>query len=113
LRKGLSGADKITRFDYSPYNCHIACELKGYDAADFFDRKQARKLDPFAQYAVVAADQAIADAGLVDNDKIDRSRFGVIWSSGIGRNQRWREVQSFLHSKDDHRHSGWTYLHET
>ncbi len=84
LCNGVSGAGAITRIDASPFGCQIACELKDYDPSEFFDRKEARKLDLFAQYAIVASDQAIADAGLIDNDEIDRNRFGVIWSSGIG-----------------------------
>ncbi len=84
LIMGVSGAAPITHFDTSEFKTKFACELKDFDISNFLDRKEARRLDPFSQYAVVAADQAIEDAGLLNNDKIDKDRFGVIWSSGIG-----------------------------
>lgn len=83
LSTGVSGASLITRFDPEPYKCKIACEVKGFETSDFFDRKEGRTLDLFTQYGLVAADEAIADAGWTD-DNIDRSRVGVIWGSGMG-----------------------------
>jgi len=83
LINGVSGAVLITRFDTEKFKTKFACELKGYDSSDFFDRKEANKLDRFAQYAIVATDEAIKDSGL-DLEKIDRDRVGVIYSSGIG-----------------------------
>ncbi|MFT6165751.1 MAG: 3-oxoacyl-[acyl-carrier-protein] synthase II [Vicingaceae bacterium] len=83
LLDGRSGAAPITQFDASLFKTKFACEVKNYDPNDFFDRKEARKLDLFAQYAMIAADQAIADSGL-DMDTIDKDRFGVIWGAGIG-----------------------------
>jgi 3-oxoacyl-[acyl-carrier-protein] synthase II len=83
LSQGKSGAGLITHFNTEKFKTKFACELKGFDPQDHFDRKNARKLDPFAQFAMVAADQAMADAGF-DLDKTDRTRFGVIWGSGIG-----------------------------
>ncbi len=83
LKAGKSGAGPITHFDNTHFKTKFACELKGYNAEDFFDRKEARKLDKFAQYAMVAADEAIEDAKL-NHDTIDKFRVGVIWGAGIG-----------------------------
>ena len=83
LLKGVSGAGPITRFDTSKYKTKFACEVKGYDPKDHFDRKEARKYDLFAQYAMVVAEEAMKDAGL-DSYEFDQDRAGVIWGSGIG-----------------------------
>jgi 3-oxoacyl-[acyl-carrier-protein] synthase II len=83
LKSGKSGAGPITHFDNTHFKTKFACELKGYNAEDYFDRKEARKLDKFAQYAMVAADEAIADAAL-PLDTLDKFRIGVIWGAGIG-----------------------------
>jgi 3-oxoacyl-[acyl-carrier-protein] synthase II len=83
LLSGTSGAAPITYFDASLFKTKFACELKGYDPLDHFDRKEARKIDRFAQYAIVATDEALQDSGL-DLDKIDKDRVGVIWGAGIG-----------------------------
>ena len=83
LINGVSGADTITRFDASKFKTRFACEIKGFDPNNFFDRKEGRKLDAYAQYALVAADEAFKDSG-IDLTKIDLDRAGVIWGSGIG-----------------------------
>ncbi|NAY91804.1 beta-ketoacyl-ACP synthase II [Muricauda sp. JGD-17] len=83
LRNGKSGSAPITYFDTEKFKTKFACELKGYDPGDFFDRKEARKLDRFAQYALVSSDEAIADAGL-DLESVDKFRVGVVWGAGIG-----------------------------
>ena len=83
LTTGVSGASLITRFNPEQFKCRIACEVKGFETANFFDRKEGRNLDLFTQYGMVAADEAIADAGWTD-DNIDRTRVGVIWGSGMG-----------------------------
>ena len=83
LEKGVSGAVMITRFNTEKFKTKFACELKGYNSADFFDRKEVNKLDLYSQYALVVADEAIKDSGL-DLVKTDKSRIGVIWGSGIG-----------------------------
>jgi 3-oxoacyl-[acyl-carrier-protein] synthase II len=83
LKAGKSGACLITRFNTEKFKTKFACEVKGYDPAAFFDRKEANKLDLYSQYAHVVADEAIKDSAL-DLDKIDRDRIGVIWASGIG-----------------------------
>jgi len=83
LCAGKSGSAPITYFDTEKFKTKFACELKGFVATDHFDRKEARKLDRFAQYALVSSDEAIADAGL-DLEKIDKFRTGVIWGAGIG-----------------------------
>jgi 3-oxoacyl-[acyl-carrier-protein] synthase II len=80
---GVSGANRITRFDATNFKTQFACELKNFDALNHFDRKEARKMDAFSHYAMVAADEAIRDSGM-DLEKIDRDEVGVIWSSGIG-----------------------------
>jgi 3-oxoacyl-[acyl-carrier-protein] synthase II len=83
LKSGTSGSDLITRFDTEKFKTKFACEIKNYDSLNYFDRKEANKLDLFAQYAHIASDEAIADAGLT-TDKINKERVGVIWASGIG-----------------------------
>ena len=83
LLKGVSGAGPITRFDSTEFKTKFACEVKNFAPADFLDRKEARKLDMYAIYAMVAAAEAMTDSGL-DIDKINLDRSGVIWGSGIG-----------------------------
>lgn len=83
LINGVSGADRITRFDASKFKTQFACEVKNFDPLAFFDRKEVRKYDPYAQFGIVSSDEAIADAGLVP-EKLDLDRVGVIWASGIG-----------------------------
>lgn len=83
LKNGKSGSALITYFDTEKFKTKFACELKGFDPMDYFDRKEARKLDRFTQYALVSSDEAIADAGL-DLEKVDKFRVGVIWGAGIG-----------------------------
>ena len=80
---GKSGAAPITYFDTEKFKTKFACELKGFNVLDFLDRKEARKMDRFTQYAMVASEQAIRDSKL-DLDSIDNYRSGVIWGSGIG-----------------------------
>ena len=83
LISGKSGAASITRFDAEKFKTRFACEIKNYDVQEHFDRKEARKLDPFTQYAMIAADEAISDADL-QIEKLDKYRVGVIWGAGIG-----------------------------
>lgn len=83
LVNGKSGAGPITHFDASKFKTQFACEVKDFDPTQYFDRKEARKLDRYAQFALVAADEAIADSGL-EVEKLDLDRIGVIFSSGIG-----------------------------
>lgn len=83
LLDGVSGAAPITRFDASKFKTQFACEIKNYDVSKYFDRKEARKYDPYAQYAIICADEAFKDAN-IDLEKIDKQKAGVIWASGIG-----------------------------
>ena len=83
LANGVSGADQITLFDTTKFKSTFACEVKNFNPEDYMDRKEARKMDRFAQFAFVTTDEAIKDSGL-DLDKIDKTRVGVIWGSGIG-----------------------------
>jgi 3-oxoacyl-[acyl-carrier-protein] synthase II len=84
LATGVSGADSITLFDAEKFRTKFACEVKDFKPEDFIDRKEARRLDRFSQFALVCSEQAIQDAGLIDNTTIDKNRVGVIWASGIG-----------------------------
>ncbi|MDN5214571.1 beta-ketoacyl-ACP synthase II [Fulvivirgaceae bacterium BMA12] len=83
LKNGKSGGDFITRFDYEKFKTKFACELKNFDPLDHMDRKEARKMDAFCQYALVACQEAIDDSK-ADFDKLNRNRIGVIWASGNG-----------------------------
>ncbi len=83
LVKGMSGADHITRFDASKFKTRFACEVKNFDSKDYFDRKEARKIDLYSQFALVSVDEAIKDAQ-IDLESVDKDRIGVIFGSGIG-----------------------------
>lgn len=96
LKDGVSGSELIRCFDASKFKTKFACELKGYDPAKYFDRKEVRKMDLYAQYAHVAADEAIIDSGL-DLNLLDKERVGVIWSSGIGGIETFtNEIKGFV-----------------
>ncbi|MEO7530601.1 MAG: beta-ketoacyl-ACP synthase II [Sediminibacterium sp.] len=83
LINGVPGADNITLFDATKFKTRFACEVKGFDPTQFMDRKEASKLDRFAQLAIVASDMAVVDAG-ISKDNVDIDRVGVIFASGIG-----------------------------
>jgi 3-oxoacyl-[acyl-carrier-protein] synthase II len=90
LKAGKSGAASITKFNTEKFKAKFACELKEFNAADHFDRKELRKYDAFSQYALVAADEAVRDAE-VDFDTLDKTRAGVIWGSGNGGIQTFQD----------------------
>jgi len=80
---GISGADIITHFDISKYKTQFGCEVKNYNPLDYFDRKEVKKFDPYAQFAMIAADEALFDSGII-SDTLDLEKTGVIWATGIG-----------------------------
>ncbi|MCK7557854.1 beta-ketoacyl-ACP synthase II [Chitinophaga sedimenti] len=90
LKAGKSGAGPITRFDTTDFKTKFACELKGLNIDDFIEKKEARKMDLFTQYAMVVAEEAIKSAN-VELEKIDRTKFGVIWASGNGGMQTFED----------------------
>jgi len=99
LINGVSGADMITRFDASKFKTKFACEVKDFDPLLYIEKKEVRRLDVFAQYALASADQAVKDSGL-NLETINHDRAGVIWGSGIGGLQTfYNEVDEF--SKGD------------
>jgi 3-oxoacyl-[acyl-carrier-protein] synthase II len=100
LLNGVSGAAPITRFDASKFKTRFACEVKGFNAEDFMERKEARKIDPFSQYGIVSAIQAVKDAGLDGENAFDPDRAGVIWGSGIGGLQTFQD-ECFGFAKGD------------
>lgn len=101
LVKGESGAGPITHFDCSKFKTQFACEVKDFDPSKFFDRKQARTLDLYAMYALVAANQAIDDAKL-DDENLDKNRIGVIFAAGIGGLHTFEEEAGYfaVHGKE-------------
>jgi 3-oxoacyl-[acyl-carrier-protein] synthase II len=90
LINGVSGAAPITYFDTTNFKTKFACEVKNFKVEDFIDRKEARKMDRYAQYAIVATDEAVKDAKF-DFDTLDKDRVGVIWGSGIGGLETFQE----------------------
>lgn len=96
LLQGKSSATPITRFDASKFKTRFACEVKDFDSKQHFDRKEARKYDRYAQFGLVAAAEAVEDAGLM-GDEVNKNRVGVIWASGIGGIQSFHdEVKNFV-----------------
>jgi 3-oxoacyl-[acyl-carrier-protein] synthase II len=98
LRQGISGAAPITRFDASKFKTRFACEVKNYSPDDYFPTKEGRKMDLFTQFAVIASDEAIKDAGLLEG--VNKDRVGVIWGSGIGGLKTFQE-ECFNFAKGD------------
>lgn len=90
LINGVSGAAPITYFDTTNFKTKFACEVKNFKVEDFIDRKEARKMDRYAQYAMVASAEAVNDAGF-DMETLDKDRVGVIWGSGIGGLETFQE----------------------
>lgn len=84
LQKGVSGCHPITKFDTTHFKTKFACELKGFNAEDFIDKKEVRRIDPFAHYALVASEEAIRHAKILEYQALNKDRVGVIWTSGIG-----------------------------
>ncbi|EAZ79968.1 beta-ketoacyl-ACP synthase II [Algoriphagus machipongonensis] len=99
LINGVSGAAPITRFDASLFKTQFACEVKNLDIEQFIDRKEARKMDPFTQYAMISVEEAMNDAGF-DLEKINKSRAGVIWGSGIGGLKTFQDEVTYFASGD-------------
>ena len=96
LENGVSGAAPITHFDAEKFKTRFACEVKNYDWAKYFDRKEVRKYDLFTQYALIAATEAMEDAA-IDPEKIDREMAGVIWGSGIGGLESfYQEIKGYV-----------------
>jgi 3-oxoacyl-[acyl-carrier-protein] synthase II len=96
LISGKSGAAEIKQFDASKFKTQFACEVKNFNVEDFMDRKEARKLDQFSQYAMVSASEAMADSGLMESNP-NQDRIGVIWGSGIGGLKTFQdEAQNFF-----------------
>lgn len=83
LKKGVSGANMITRFDTTKFKTRFACEIKDYNSSDYFERKEANKIDLYTQFALISTEESINDSGL-NLEKENKSRIGVIWASGIG-----------------------------
>jgi 3-oxoacyl-[acyl-carrier-protein] synthase II len=90
LKNGVSGSDWITHFDPVNHKTKFACEVKNFDPTQHFDRKEIRALDLFTQYALVAADETVVDAGLIP-EELDVNRIGVIWTSGVGGLKTFQE----------------------
>jgi len=105
LRNGVSGAGPITHFDASKYKTRFACEIKNFDPNDYLNRKEVQKHDMYAQYAYIAAAQAIENSGL-DLSKIDKDEVGVIWGAGIGGlDTFYQSVTDFNNNPDNPRFS--------
>ncbi|MBQ2992819.1 MAG: beta-ketoacyl-ACP synthase II [Alistipes sp.] len=90
LENGVSGGATITAFDATNFKSRIACEVKNFNPAEYFDRKELRKYDRYAQFALVAAGEAVDDAA-IDFEKINLERVGVVWASGVGGMQTFYE----------------------
>lgn len=105
LENGVSGAAPITRFDAEKFKTRFACEVKDYDYTKYFDRKEVRLYDLYTQFALIAADQAVVDAG-IDLDTINKENVGVIWGSGIGGLETFfQEVKGFVEGSNTPRFS--------
>jgi 3-oxoacyl-[acyl-carrier-protein] synthase II len=99
LLLGVSGAGPITRFDTEKFRTKFACEVKGFDPLNFFEKKEVKRFDRYAQFAMAAAAEAVADASLTD-ERIDRNKVGVIWSSGIGGLEIFEEEITYFAKGD-------------
>ena len=107
VKAGKIGFDHITKFDTTDYKCHIAAELKDFNPQDFMDRKAAKRMEPFSQYAVAAAKQAIDDSGL-DIEKEDPYMVGTCVGSGVGSLQELESAYEKIMTKGPNRVSPFT-----
>ncbi len=98
---GVSGAGPITHFDASKFKTQFACEVKGFDATSFLDRKKVRTLDLYAQYAMYAAKQAVENSGLENDEKLNRDRVGVIIAAGIGGLHTFEEEAGYYAKNEE------------
>jgi 3-oxoacyl-[acyl-carrier-protein] synthase II len=98
--QGKSGAGPITHFDASMFKTRFACEVKGFDPSKYFDRKEARKLDMYAQYAIAAAQEALENCG-VDLETLDKDEVGVIFAAGIGGIQTFEQEIGYYYSHEE------------
>lgn len=98
---GVSGAGPITHFDASKFKTQFACEVKNFNGEEYFDRRRLRQLDLYAQYALVAAHQAVADAGLENLDTLNKNRVGVIVAAGIGGLHTFEEEAGYYACNED------------
>ncbi len=99
LVSGTSGAAAITRFYAEKFKTQFACEIKNFDPTQYLDRKEARKMDPTTQIGMIVSDEAMLDSG-INLDKIDKSRAGVIWGSGIGGLRTFHDEVAYFASGD-------------
>jgi 3-oxoacyl-[acyl-carrier-protein] synthase II len=99
LVNGVSGAAPITRFNAEKFKTRFACEVKGFNPEEYFDRKEARKIDAYSHYGIAASVQAVKDSG-IDSEGIDRNEVGVIWGSGIGGLDTF-QTETFAFAKGD------------
>lgn len=99
LSNGVSGAAPITRFDADKFRTKFACEVKNFNVTDFLERREARRMDLFTQFAMVVSDEAVKDSG-IDLEKVDKDRIGVIWGSGIGGLQTFHDEVSYFAKGD-------------
>ena len=104
MLEGVSGAGPITHFDASKFKTQFACEVKNFNVSDYIDRKEARKMDLYTQYAIASAKMAIEDCGL-NLETANKNRIGVIYGVGIGG------IHTFEEEADDCRHCSWTYFY--
>lgn len=105
LENGVSGAGPITHFDASKFKTQFACEVKNFNGEDYFDRKEICKYDLFAQYALVAAEQAMLDSG-IDVEAVNKETAGCIWGAGIGGLETFfQEVKGFVEGGENPRFS--------
>jgi 3-oxoacyl-[acyl-carrier-protein] synthase II len=100
LINGVSGAGRITHFDPSKFKTQFACEVKGFNPEEYFERKEIKRVDLFSQYGIASAHQAVVDANIYDNPAINKERVGVIWASGIGGLFTFQE-ECFAFAKGD------------
>jgi len=100
LINGVSGAGRITHFDPSKFKTQFACEVKGFNPEEYFERKEIKRVDLFSQYGIASAHQAVVDANIYDNPAVNKERVGVIWASGIGGLFTFQE-ECFAFAKGD------------
>ena len=98
--EGVSGANPITKFDTTQFKIRFACELKGYNGEEYFDRKEIKKYDSYTQYALIAVDEAVKQAN-INFDLLDLDRSGVIWGSGEGGIETFEEQLKDFHDNDE------------